>query len=171
MIVAGKGRGHQVFHPILDPFHRLTGHNGGDDGTNITRVDTNLIAKAAANIGGDHANIVLFDSRQQRGHGAHHMWRLEGAPKRQLAVDLVHRGHRAAGLQRAGVGAVVIHGFLSHHLGIVQHLIGACLIALFPGEDMVVVFARPMGAFGLALQILAQNHIGFQCLKGIGDHW
>ena len=45
---------------------------------------------------------------------------------------------------------------LRHHLGLFQSLVGALGVADFPGEDVVVVLARAVGAAGLALQIVAQ---------------
>ena len=169
-IVAGEGRGHQVFHPVLDPFDRLAGDDRGDDGTNISRIDANLVAKAAADVGADDADVVLFDTGQQRGHGAHHVGRLKRAVNRQLAVHLVHAGHGPAGFQRARMGAVVVHRLFGNDLGIVDDLLGAFLVAHFPQEDVVVMLARAVSAAGLALEILSQNDVGLKRLERIDDH-
>ena len=76
----------------------LTGTPGddrGDDRTDIARIDADLVAEAAADVGRDDADIVLRDVGDQRGHRAHRVRRLEGAPDGELAVDLVHARRRS----------------------------------------------------------------------------
>jgi hypothetical protein len=61
-VVAGEGGGHQVVHPVLDPFHRLAGDDRGDDGADVARIDADLVAEAAADVGRDDADVVLGDA-------------------------------------------------------------------------------------------------------------
>src|SRR5690606_24123065 len=121
-----------------------------DDRTDIARIYADLVAEAAADIGRDDADIVFRDTGDEGGNRPHRVRRLEGAPDRQLAVDLVHRRDAAAGLQRTGVGAVIVDHLLGHHVRRAEHLLGRVPVALFPGEDVVVVPARPVRALGLA---------------------
>src|ERR1700730_16722637 len=51
VVVAGKGGGLQILHPVLDPLYRHAEHDRGDDRTDIARIDADLVAKAAADIG------------------------------------------------------------------------------------------------------------------------
>ena len=81
-IIAGKSGGHQIVHPVFDPFYRLASDDGGHNRADIARISPNFIAKPASNIGRDHANIMLFNARNQRDHGADRMRRLKRAPKR-----------------------------------------------------------------------------------------
>ena len=60
-VVAGESRGHEVVHPVLDPLHRLSGDDRGDDGADIARIDADLVAEASADVGRDDADIVLLD--------------------------------------------------------------------------------------------------------------
>src|SRR5205085_885528 len=74
-------------------------------------IDNGLAAEAAADLGGDGADVALRDAREHRGHGADHELALAGAPDRGLAVGrnadeagmrldiaLVHRACRKSAL-------------------------------------------------------------------------
>ena len=66
--------------------------------------------------------------------------------------------------------AVVIDHFLGHHVGLGKHFLGRVLVALFPGEDVVVMLARAVGALGLAFEVFPQDRgVGFHRLEGIDD--
>ena len=132
VVVAGEGGGGEVLHPVLDPLHRPAEHDRGDDRADIARIDADLVAEAAADVGRDDADLVLGDAGEQRGHGAHHVRRLEGAPDRELAVDLVHRGDAGAGLERAGVDPLVGDQLLGRDLGRGERLLGRRLVARPP---------------------------------------
>ena len=98
------------------------------------------------------------------------MGRLERAPDGQLAVYLVHAGDRAAGFQRAGMGAGVIDHFFGHDLGRAKRLFRRFLVAGFPQEDVVVMAARAVGSGHDAVEVLAQHGgIGFQRGEGVDD--
>lgn len=47
VIVAGSGRGGEVFHPVLDPFDRLAGNDGGDRRADIARIGADQSSEAA----------------------------------------------------------------------------------------------------------------------------
>jgi hypothetical protein len=76
VVVAGEGRGADVLDAVLDPLDRLAEHDGRRDGAHIARVDADLVAEAAADVGADDAHLALGDARQQADHGAHHVRRL-----------------------------------------------------------------------------------------------
>ena len=82
---------------------------------------------------------------------------LEGAPDRQLALDLVERADALAGLQRRRMGAMVGDHLLDRHLRLAEGGVGQILVADGPLEDVVVVLARAMRARRLAGEVLAQH--------------
>src|ERR1700745_1900482 len=98
VIVTREGRGREVLDAVLHPLSRASSDDRSDDSANIARVSADLVAKAAADVGGDDVDLVLGDFRDQRGDRADDVRRLEGAPQRQLALDLVEGGDRLAGL-------------------------------------------------------------------------
>ena len=51
VIVAGVGGRGQVLDPVLDPLHRPAEHDRADDGADIARIDADLVAEAAADVG------------------------------------------------------------------------------------------------------------------------
>ena len=59
VIVTSKARRHQILGTVLNPLHWFTGHDGTNDRANVARIDWNLVAEAAANIGGDDLNFVF----------------------------------------------------------------------------------------------------------------
>ena len=52
-------------------------HDRGDDRADIARIDADLVAEAAADVGRDHVDLVLRNAGEQRGHGADDVRRLE----------------------------------------------------------------------------------------------
>lgn len=100
VIVAGKRRGGEVLHPVLDPLDRHAEHDGADNRADIAGIGADLVAEAAADIGGNDVDLVLGQARNQRNDGADDVRRLEGAPQRQFTLDLVEGRDRLAGFQR-----------------------------------------------------------------------
>jgi hypothetical protein len=99
------GRPHHLFagHHHL---HRTAGFFGEECRQRL-EVNDGLAAKAAADLGGDGADVTLLDAGQERRHGAYHELALAGAPDRRLVVGgdadeagvrldiaLVHRARR-----------------------------------------------------------------------------
>ena len=156
IVARERGRG-QVLDAVLDPFHRLAGDDGGDRRADIAGIGADLVAEAAADVGRDHMDLVLRKFRDQRHHGADHMRRLEGAPDRQLALDLVEGADALAGFQRRRMDAVIGDHLLDRHLGLLEGRIGQFLVADGPLEDVVVVLARTVRAGRLAGEVLAQH--------------
>ena len=115
-------------------------------------------------------DLGLRDAGEQRGHGAHHVRRLEGAVDRELAPDLVHRGDAGAGLQRRRVDALIGDQLLDRHRGLGEGTVGRLAVADLPGEDVVVVLALAVRAVGLVADVLAQadRAVGHR-LEGVVD--
>jgi hypothetical protein len=88
VIVARERRRGEVLDAVLDPFHRLAGDDGGDRRADVAGIGADLVAKAAADVGRDHMDLLLRQLGDQRHHGADDMRGLEGAPDRQLALIL-----------------------------------------------------------------------------------
>ena len=107
VVVAGERGGRQVLDPVLDPFDRQAGHDRGDRGADVARIGADLVAEAAADVGRDHVDLLLGQACDQRDDGADDVRRLERAVDREVAGDLVEAAHRLAGLERAGVDALV----------------------------------------------------------------
>ena len=72
VIVAGERVGLQVLHPVLDPLDRLADDHRRGDGNHVARIDRNLAAESAADVGRDDADLLLRqpdmpgDERQRR---------------------------------------------------------------------------------------------------------
>ena len=146
VVVARERGGGQILDAVLDPFHRPAGDDRSDDRTDIAGIDADLVAEAAADVGRDHMDLVLGDLEISASHRADHMRRLEGAPERQLAFDLVERGDALAGLERRGMDALIEDQLLDRDIGLAESGIGRVLVADGPLEDVVVVLARAVRA-------------------------
>ena len=171
VVVARKRGGGEVLDAVLDPFHRFAGDDRGDRRTNIAGIGADLVAETAADVGRDHVDLVLREFRDQRHHGADHMRRLERAPDRQLALDLVEGADALAGLQRRRMGAVIGDHLLDRHLRLAEGGVGQVLVADRPFEDVVVMLARAVRAGGLAGEVLAQHRrIRIHRLERIDQH-
>ena len=157
VVVARERGGREVLDAVLDPFDRPAGHDRGDDRADVARIGADLVAEAAADVGRDDVDLVLGDLRDQRGDRADDVRRLERAPDRELALDLVEGSDALAGLERAGVDALIGDQLLDGDVGLAEGRIGRVLVAHLPGEDVVVVLARAVRALGLVLEILAQH--------------
>jgi hypothetical protein len=59
--VARERRGREILDAVLDPFHRTSGDNRGDDRADITRIGADLVAQTAADVGGNDMDLVLGD--------------------------------------------------------------------------------------------------------------
>ena len=89
--------------------------------------------------------------------GADDMRGLEGAVDRQVAGDLVEADDALAGLERAGVDALVAQEVLGRDFGLLEGGVGQFPVADLPVEDMVRMAARPVSAILLVLDVLAQD--------------
>ena len=141
VVVAGERGRHQVLAAVLDPLHRLAGHDRPHDGQDVARVDADLAAEPAADVRGDDLDLVLGDAGHQRVDGAVRVRCLVGRPDGELAGHRVHVGDRAAGLHRRGVHARVEHLLGDHDVRRGEHLVGEVLVAGLPVEDVVVRLA------------------------------
>ena len=120
VVVARERGGRQVLDAVLDPFDRPAGHDRGDDRADVAGIGADLVAEAAADVGGDDVDLVLGDLRDQRRDRADDVRRLERAPDRQLALDLVERGDALAGLERTGVHALIGDQLLDGDVGLAR---------------------------------------------------
>ena len=137
VIVAGERGGRQVLDPVLDPFDRQAGDDRGDGGADIARIGADLVAEAAADVGRDDVDLLLGQAGDQRDDRADDVRRLERAVDRQVAGDLVEAADRLAGLERAGVDALVAQQVLGRHLRLGEGRVGQLAVADRPGEDVV----------------------------------
>ena len=124
VVVAGEGVGLQVFGAVFDPLDRLAGGQSGDDGDDVAGVDGHLAAEAAADVGGDDADLRLGDAGDEGEDGADGVRSLGGHPDGELAADLVDLGHAAAGLDGGDVDARDVHVLLDDHVRLRECLVG-----------------------------------------------
>ncbi len=76
-----------------------------------------------------------------------------------------------AGLQRAGMDALIGDQLLDRDLGLLEGGVGRLPVADLPVEDVVVVLALAVGAVHLVLDVLAQQRrVGRHRLEGIDKH-
>ena len=157
VVVAGERGGRDVLDAVFDPLHRFAQHDAGDDRAHIPRVDADLVAEAAADVGADDADLRFRQARQQRHDGAHHVRSLRRHEGGEFAADGIETRHATAGFQRAGVHAWVDDAFGERHRRFGEHRVGGRLVARFPGEDVVVVVTLAVCTLGLAGQVFAQH--------------
>ena len=116
-------------------------------------------------------DLLLGHARDQRDHRADDMGRLERAVDRQIAGDLVEADDALAGLERAGVDALIAQQVLGRDLGFREGGVGQLLVADLPIEDVVGMVARPVGAVFLVLDVLAQDRrVRVHRLERVDDH-
>ena len=102
-VVAGEAAGGEVLGAVLGPLHRPAGDHRADDGAHVARVDRDLVAEAAADVGRDDPDAVLGDAGVVGVQRAVRVRRLGRAREGELLLDAVVVGHRAAGLERRRV--------------------------------------------------------------------
>ena len=98
-VIAAVAIGDVAFRAARDPFDRPLDPLGGPGDDGLFAVVELLDAEAAADIGRDHAQLVLRDVQHQRAHQeAHDMRKLAGGPQRVAGRcrDHIRRSPRAA---------------------------------------------------------------------------
>ena len=101
-MIAGVHRGEQMLAAVLDPAHRMADlHGDGGDG-DVLRHDAVLAAEAAADVGGDDADLVLRQAERLRHADPHHMAALGGQMDHQFVVAVVPVRQHAAAFERDG---------------------------------------------------------------------
>ena len=103
VVVAGEAGGHQVGAAVLHPLDRTLGDDRADDGEHVAGIDRHLVAEPAADVGGDHLDLVLGDAGDEGVDGAVGVRRLARDVRGQLAGHRVHGGERSARLHRRRV--------------------------------------------------------------------
>ena len=62
VVVAGEGCGRDILDAVLNPLDRLAQYDRRNDGADIAWINTNFVAKAAADVRADDANLALRDT-------------------------------------------------------------------------------------------------------------
>ena len=131
----------------LDPLDRPPELARGPARDQLLAVDLELGAEAAADVGGDHANVVLGQAEQQRHEQPHEVRHLGRGPERQRTRAVV--GQHAPRLDRRAGDPVVDDLALDDHVGVGEprldvasgqrplvHLVGAeCLVDEWPSRE------------------------------------
>ena len=149
VIIAGKGIRLKIFHPVLDPLHRLAGQNRGRNGDHVAGVNRHLAAEAAADIRRDDPDLLFGKphvSRHQGKDGADGVRRLGRHPNGQLPAHLVEGSDATTGLDGRDMDARQVNVLLDCHFGFLENFVGCRLIANFPVPDVIVFFIFLVGA-------------------------
>ncbi len=132
---------------VAGPFHRTADLLRGPQRHHLFGIDEDLRAEAAADVGGDHAQLVLGgDVVERRQHEAGDVRVLRGRVEREVLFRRVIIGDRRARLHRVRGEAVVGDVELDHIGGLGEGGIGRALVADHPVIDLVA------GRFGVKLR-------------------
>ena len=92
VVVARKTGRRQVFRARLDPLNGHLEHDRRDRRDDVTRIDRDLVAEAAADVGRHDADLVFRNAGDERHDGAMGVRRLRGQVERQPARCRIHVG-------------------------------------------------------------------------------
>ena len=143
VVVAAMRVGQEALGAVGDPFHRHAGLLRGPQADDLFRIDVDLRAEAAADIGRDDAQLVF---RRDIVEGAHHQPRemrvLRGRPAGVVVLRLVVMAERGARLHRVRHQPVVDDVELDDMRGLRERRGGFVGIAEVPVEDQIVLRLR-----------------------------
>ena len=150
VVVAREARGRQIFGARLDPLDRNSEHDRGDRRDDVARIDRNLVAEAAADVGRDDVDLVLGNAGDERDDGAVRVGRLRGEVERQPSGRPDSCRRRSRTVRAAPDGSAGSRArSLMLDLRRRQRRIGLRAVADFPVIDVV----------GLVLAIVAQDRL------------
>ena len=112
---AAVRRRHHVLDPRLDPPERQAVELRHRRQRGVLRVDAELHPEPAADLGGDHADLVLLEPEQGGEPVAHRVRRLGRGPDDEAAGGGIRRGQRGAPLERHAAQPLADHA-LAHDL-------------------------------------------------------
>ncbi len=127
---AAVDRGDEVFAAVLDPLDGMTGPLGRDDRQDVAGVKVDLAAEAATDVARDHANLVLWDARDDRKDEARDVRILRRVPDRQLVGAWVPLRDGAARLHGVGDQPLLDEALLDDDLGIGEGSIDVAVVEL-----------------------------------------
>ena len=101
-VVAGMRRSQQMLAPVLDPAHRMADLQRDRGDRNVLRHDPVLAAETAADIGRDHAHLVLRDAEHPRQRQALNLAALRRQIDDEFVEPVIPIGEHAAAFERHG---------------------------------------------------------------------
>ena len=136
VVLPGVCPRHQMFAAIFSPADRPPGFQGHPGHRYLFRLQHAFVAKAAADIGGDHPDLALIHSQAFRQTGTDQMWNLGRSVDDQLPGLFIPMCQSALALHRihALPGSVVFA--LDHNGGPVADAVDVAVE--FGGEEQVV---------------------------------
>ena len=138
-VIAAMRVGEKRFGAVRDPFHRPADPLRRPQRHDLLGVDENLRAEAAADVGRDHAQLVLGRHADEGGDDeARDVRILRRIPQRERAAAGVILGDRGARLHRVGHQAVVDDVELGDVLGRLEGGVDRFRVAEVPLVDRVV---------------------------------
>ena len=162
VVVAGEGVRLQVLRTVLDPLHRFAGDHRSGGGDDIARIHRHLAAEAAADVRGDHPDLVFRESEvggDQGDHGADRVRGLRREVEGEVAFHRIPTGDAAAGLDRGHMDARDVHLLLDDHLGVPERGFGLFAVAVLPVPDVVALLVvAHLGGAGLQRLVRIHHH-------------
>ena len=107
-LVALLNRREEMLHAVLDPFHRPLEDAGRGSDRDLFRIDEELGAEAAADVGRRHADAVLRHAEELRERHPQVVRHLRGRPHGEPVLAGLVTRHRAAALDRVRRAAVLV---------------------------------------------------------------
>ncbi len=183
-VVAAVGVGDETFRALAGPFHRPVEFSSRPQTDHLFRIDEDLRAEAAADVGGDDAQFVLGRHADEGGDDeAGDMRVLRRVPERQMAACGIVFGQRRARLHGVRHQPVIDEFELCDVLGVLEGRLGRGRVANVPVVDRIVrravvnerrTLGRGLGRIDHGGQRLVVNHdfLGgvFGLRQSIGDH-
>ena len=111
VLVALLRRGDEMLEAVLDPFHRPLQQYGRQAGDDILRVEDQLRAEPAADVGRDDAYLVLVAPEHVAKEAHRSVRHLRRAPERKPVVQRVMQRDGAAAFDRMAAAAVLPERF------------------------------------------------------------
>ena len=127
------------FTSLRGPLHRPRERPRRPGDHALLGIDEDLRAEAAADVGRDHAQFVLWQPEHEGRHDQPvHVRVLRRHPERDLAGDRIGASQGRTGLDGVRNEAMVAEALLHHSRGARERLVGGCLVAELPAEADVV---------------------------------
>ena len=137
VLVALLRGGDEMLEPILDPLYRPLEEHRGEAGNHILRVKDQLGPEAAADIGRDHAHLVLVAPEHVAEQPLRRVRHLRRAPQRQPVFERVVRRHGAAALDRMAAAAVLPQRFAKDVRRFLERRVDVAVAHVELGEQVV----------------------------------
>ena len=115
--------GDEMLAAILDPFHRTLEQDRNKSDDELLGIENQLGPEPSPNVGRDDANGFLLASEHFSDQAHCGMWRLRGAPDRQLILDRIVDGHASPAFNRLASAPRLLKRLAKDVLGAAEGLL------------------------------------------------